>query len=433
MPPNDIIIMKFGGTSVADVGRIKNVAAIISEYKSQNPHVGIAVVVSAMAGETNKLVALAKSCTSNPDPREMDVLLASGEQVTIALLAMALQDSGISAKSFLASQIKIRTDDRHTNARIQGIDSFAMKQVLENGSVAVVAGFQGVTENGDLTTLGRGGSDITAVALAAALDANACFIYTDVPGIFTTDPRIVSQAKLLKEISHVDMLELASLGAKVLHTRSVYFAKRFGVKLVVLSTFHGPYETGINGTDIIDEEKLMEKSQVTGISYRLDEARITVESLPESIEQLALLFETLGTNDIPVDMITQSPGKEGICSVSFTVPDEVSSSALQVIRDQIPRIEAQGVTLGRDIAKISLVGVGMRYHTDIAGRLFRVLAENKIPVELISATETKLSFLSPRKYCELAVKVTHQEFIEIEEREVEEKRVWCGLRYRDLE
>lgn len=406
-----VVVMKFGGTSVGSVERIQHVAEIVLRYRAENPGVGVVVVVSAMAGETNRLVSLAKSCVEQPTPRELDVLLATGEQVTVALLAMRLRAIGIESKSLLAPQARINTDSRYNNAQIETIDCSALREVCDRGGVPVVAGFQGTTETGDLTTLGRGGSDITAVALAAALRARTCYIYTDVPGVFSADPRLCQNARLLSKVSHEEMLEMASLGAKVLHARSVYFAMRYAVPLVVLSTFAGPCEAGVNGTWIVDEEELMEKAVVTGVTHRADEAQITVQRMPSSIGAMSKLFERLSQRDIFVDMIAQQSVADGLVNVSITVPDEHSRLAVSTIEEILDGIGAQGVSVDREIAKVSVVGIGMQYYTGVASRVFSVLARENISVQMVNTSEIKMSVLVPRKYCELAVRVLHDEFI----------------------
>jgi len=410
-PLAPIVVMKFGGTSVGDVARIKHVADLIAQFKAENPGVGVVVVLSAMAGETNKLLALAKGCVEHPVPRELDVLLASGEQVTVALLAMRLSSIGIPAKSLLGSQLRIVTDERHTNAQIEEIDTEALHAALAAGLVPVVAGFQGVADSGDITTLGRGGSDITAVALAAALRAQCCFIYTDVTGVFSCDPRLSVKARLLERITHEEMLEMASLGAKVLHTRSVYFAMRYGVPLVVLSTFAGALKPGVNGTWIVREEDGMEQVIVSGITHKLDEARLMIQSMPSDIETMSKLFSVLGERGVLVDMISQENIGPGLLNVSLTVADEQSSAALEVVREIIPAIGAEGVTIERNIAKVSIVGIGMRHHTDVAGRFFRALAREGINVQMVNTSEIKISVLVARKFCEAAVRVLNEEFI----------------------
>ena len=410
-PLAPIVVMKFGGTSVGDVACIKHVADLVMQFKSENPGVGVVVVLSAMAGETNKLLALAKGCVEQPAPRELDVLLASGEQVTVALLAMRLSSIGIPAKSLLGSQLRIVTDERHTNAQIEEIDTEALHAALAAGLVPVVAGFQGVADSGDITTLGRGGSDITAVALAAALRAQCCFIYTDVTGVFSCDPRLSVKARLLERITHEEMLEMASLGAKVLHTRSVYFAMRYGVPLVVLSTFAGAFKPGVNGTWIVREEEGMEQVIVSGITHKLDEARLMIQSMPSDIETMSKLFSVLGERGVLVDMISQENIGPGLLNVSLTVADEQSSAALEVVREIIPAIGAEGVTIERNIAKVSIVGIGMRHHTDVAGRFFRALGREGINVQMVNTSEIKISVLVARKFCEAAVRVLNEEFV----------------------
>ena len=410
-PLAPIVVMKFGGTSVGDVACIKHVADLVMQFKSENPGVGVVVVLSAMAGETNKLLALAKGCVEHPAPRELDVLLASGEQVTVALLAMRLSSIGIPAKSLLGSQLRIVTDERHTNAQIEEIDTEALHAALAAGLVPVVAGFQGVADSGDITTLGRGGSDITAVALAAALRAQCCFIYTDVTGVFSCDPRLSVKARLLERITHEEMLEMASLGAKVLHTRSVYFAMRYGVPLVVLSTFAGAFKPGVNGTWIVREEEGMEQVIVSGITHKLDEARLMIQSMPSDIETMSKLFSVLGERGVLVDMISQENIGPGLLNVSLTVADEQSSAALEVVREIIPALRAEGVTIERNIAKVSIVGIGMRHHTDVAGRFFRALGREGINVQMINTSEIKISVLVARKFCEAAVRVLNEEFV----------------------
>lgn len=410
-----LVVMKFGGTSVGDVDRINRVADIIVEHRVHNPNEGIVVVVSAMAGETNRLTSLAKQCADSPAPREMDVLLASGEQVSVALLAMALQDRGLKARSYLAPQARISTNNRHTNAQIEGIESQALKSLLADNGIPVVAGFQGIcVDSGDITTLGRGGSDITAVALASVLNARACFIYTDVAGVFSTDPRLCQDALLLPQVSHEEMLEMASLGAKVLHTRSVYFAMRYKVPLVVLSTFLGALQPGRNGTFVVSEEELMEKALVTGVTHRLDEAQIAISGMRADIKSLAHLFEVLAEEDIYIDMISQEFIGNDEVNVSLTVPDEQSERALEIIRNSVETLRANAVTVQRDIAKVSVVGIGMRYHTGVASRVFRVLARAGIDIKMVNTSEIKISIMVARKYCKMAVSILHEEFFTAE-------------------
>ncbi len=404
----DLVVKKFGGTSVGDIERIRNVAKLIKEFREANPATAIVAVVSAMAGETNRLIGLAKSCVKQPDPRELDVLVATGEQVTVALLSMALGELGLPAQSVLGDQAKIETDDHFTNAHIQGIDASVIDSIVKSGKIPVVAGFQGVDEHGNVTTLGRGGSDITAVAIAAALKAKACYIYTDVEGVYSTDPRICKEAKLLQRVCHEEMLEMASLGAKVLHPRSVYFAMCYKVPLVVLSTFnpHG------GSTWIVKEEELMEKPVVTGITHRVDEAKVRVRNLPGGVKAFNRVFAVLAHEGIFVDMITQTGGEKGKADLSFTVPEDVSAKALALTSTICRELETEEVSLDKEIAKVSIVGIGMRYHTGVAAKLFAALAEEDIDVQMISTSEIKVSVVVPRKYCELAVRSLHEAFID---------------------
>ena len=418
-----LVVKKFGGTSVGDVARIKNVALLIQRYLKDHPGDKVVVVVSAMAGETNKLVALGKSMCSEPDAREMDVLLTTGEQITIALLSMALIELGIPAKSLVGSQAKISTNKSFTRAQIEHIEAKSLEDTIAAGKIPVVAGFQGVTEEGDLTTLGRGGSDITAVAIAAALKADACYIYTDVEGVYSADPRVVPNAKQLPKVCHEEMLEMASLGAKVLHHRSVYFAMRYQVPLVVLSTFNPT-----RGTWIVKEEELMEKPVVTGVTHRSDEAKITVRRLPKRIDSINQIFQALAGKEIFVDMITQTSVTDGLTDISFTVPDDVSSQALRLIQDAIPKLGAEGASLDRDIAQVSVVGVGMKYHTGVAARMFAALAAERIDVEMISTSESKISVVIARKYCEVAVRTLHDAFIDLRPQVSEEVDTSVGAK-----
>lgn len=401
-----VVVKKFGGTSVGDIARIRHVARLVRQHREAHPDEQVVVVVSAMAGETNRLISLAKSCTSQPDPRELDMLVATGEQVTIALLAMALIELGVPAKSLLASQARIATDRRFTAAHIEQVEPQRIRAALDAGQVPVIAGFQGTTRDGEVTTLGRGGSDITAVAVAAALRARACYIYTDVEGVYSADPRICRNARILPRVTHDEMLEMASLGAKVLHPRSVYFAMRYKVPLVTRSTFV-PSE----GTWIVPEEDLVEKHVVTGITHRDDEAKLTVHGIPKGPAALERIFTALEAQQIFVDMITQTGYREDETSVSFTVPDESSSRALELMRELVPVLGARGASLDRDIAKVSVVGIGMRYHSGVAGKMFASLAAEQIEVQMISTSDVKISVLVPRKYAEVAVRALHDAFI----------------------
>lgn len=404
-----LVIKKFGGTSVGSLERIRNAASLVRDFLITNPGTKTAVVVSAMAGETNRLIQLARSCTPDPSPRELDALMATGEQASTALFAMALISLGVPARSLDAQQAMISTNARHLGAQIERIQTTRLEEVIAAGEVPVVAGFQGVNEAGDITTLGRGGSDITAVALAAALKAQSCYIYTDVAGVYSSDPRLCPRTRLLSRISHEEMLELASLGAKVLHPRSVYFAMYYQVPLVVLSTF----KPGA-GTWIVREEDLMEKPVVTGITYRTDETRINVQRLPGGTPAISRLFEELARFNIFVDMITQTGVDGDLTDLGFTVPDENSSEALQLVQRVLPDLGAQGASIERDIAKVSVVGIGMRYHSGVAARLFRALADERIDSQMISTSDIKISIVIPRKYCEMAVRSLHEAFIEME-------------------
>lgn len=402
-----IIVKKFGGTSVGSIERIRNVAALIKAHLQANPQDQVVVVASAMAGETNRLIAMARECVKTPDPRELDQMVATGEQVSIALLAMALIEAGIPARSMLGMQAGIATDRHYTGAHISDIDPKAVRELVDAGIVPVIAGFQGIDESHNITTLGRGGSDITAVAVAAAIKASACYIYTDVEGVFTTDPRICREARLLDRLCHEEMLEMASLGAKVLHPRSVYFAMCYNVPLVVLSTFNpGP------GTWIVKEEELMEKPVVSGITYRNDETRVVVSGLKGGIRSLNRLFGELAEEGIFVDMITQTGMVQGETTVSFTVLEESRDKALTVARRIGRDVGAGEISADGSFAKVSIVGIGMKYHAGVASRMFATLAAEGIDVQMIGTSELKLSVLVDRKYCELAVRSLHTAFIQ---------------------
>ncbi len=403
-----LVVKKFGGTSVGDISRIHNVAKLTAEHIKRTGD-RVVLVVSAIAGETNRLIALAKSCVEDPDERELDAMVATGEQVSTALVAMALIKMGIPAKSMTGFQAKIATSHRHTKAQIQGINAESIQATLDAGMIPVIAGFQGIDPEGDVTTLGRGGSDITAVAVAVAVKAATCYIYTDVKGVYSTDPRISKNARLLPRVCHEEMLEMASLGAKVLHPRSVYFAMAYEMPLVVLSTFEpGP------GTWIVKEEELMEKPVVTGITYRTDEAKITLSKIPAGADSISKVFSALAEDEIFVDMITQTGFDGKVTDISFTVPDDESAKSLEIMRRLVPEIGANGVTLERDIAKVSIVGVGMKFHSGVAARMFKALANENITVQMISTSEIKVSVIIPRKYCEVAVRTLHEAFAEHE-------------------
>lgn len=405
------VVKKFGGTSVGTLERIRSVAQLCAKYRSEHPDRSIVLVASAMSGETNRLLALAKACVTKPNPRELDALVATGEQQSCALLAMALTEAGLPATSLTAAQIGLNTDSMHLEARIRGIDARRLKSLLERGVIPVVTGFQGISEEGDVTTLGRGGSDITAVAVAAALQAEACFIYTDVPGVFSADPRIVRDAKLLRSISHPEMLELAGLGAKVLHPRCVEFAYRYAVPLVTLSSF-AP-EAG--ETWIVNEENLMEEPVVSGVTSRCDEAQLTILAMPNRTDGLARVFAALAENGILVDMITQSGVENDTATVSCLVPDAASDRALEIVQGLVPTLGHAGAALDRDIARVSMVGVGMRTSLDVAAETLKSLAKLGITVNGFNSSDIKISCLIPRKYAEMAVRALHARFVTAEQ------------------
>ncbi|WP_374535965.1 aspartate kinase [Chitinimonas taiwanensis] len=400
-----LIVQKYGGTSMGSPERIKNVARRVARYKAQGHDV--VVVVSAMSGETNRLIALAKEIQAKPDPRELDVIISTGEQVTIGLLAMALKDVGLEAKSYTGTQVKILTDSAHTKARIQHIDDAAMCADLAAGRVVVVAGFQGVDPEGNITTLGRGGSDTTGVALAAALKADECQIYTDVDGVYTTDPRVVPEARRLKTVTFEEMLEMASLGSKVLQIRSVEFAGKYKVKLRVLSSFQ---EEGDGTLITFEEEDNMEKAIISGIAFNRDEARINVTGVPDKPGIAYQILGPVADANIDVDMIIQNVGIEGHTDFSFTVPRNDYQAALNILEGVQGHIGAKHISGDDKICKVSVVGVGMRSHVGIASTMFRTLAEEGINIQMISTSEIKISVVLDEKYLELAVRVLHKAF-----------------------
>ncbi len=401
-----LIVQKYGGTSVGSPERIKNVARRVARFKA-NGH-QIVVVVSAMSGETNRLIALAKEIQEHPDPRELDVIVSTGEQVTIGLLAMAIRELGLNAKSYTGGQVKILTDSAFTKARIVSIDEQNIRADLANGCVVVVAGFQGVDEDGNITTLGRGGSDTTGVAVAAALHADECQIYTDVDGVYTTDPRVVHEARRLKSITFEEMLEMASLGSKVLQIRSVEFAGKYKVKLRVLSSFEEEGE----GTLITFEDKdKMEKAIISGIAFNRDEAKITVLGVPDKPGIAYQILGPVSDANIDVDMIIQNVGVDGLTDFSFTVHRNDFSKAMDVLKNKVqPHIGARDVVGDSRTTKVSVVGVGMRSHVGIASKMFRTLAEEGINIQMISTSEIKISVVIDEKYLELAVRVLHKAF-----------------------
>ena len=404
-----LIVQKYGGTSMGSPERIKNVAKRVARWQAQGNQV--VVVVSAMSGETNRLIGLAKEVQASPDPRELDVMVSTGEQVTIALLAMALKGIGVDAKSYTGSQVKILTDSAHTKARILDIEEKNIRADLDSGKVIIVAGFQGVDENGDVTTLGRGGSDTTGVALAAALKADECQIYTDVDGVYTTDPRIVPEARKLERITFEEMLEMASLGSKVLQIRSVEFAGKYKVKLRVLSSFE---EAGkeTNGTLItLEEDSTMEQPIISGIAFNRDEAKLTVLGVPDKPGIAYQILGPISDANIDVDMIIQNVGHDGTTDFSFTVNRSEYLRAKKILEESVQKhVGARAVIGDEKICKVSAVGVGMRSHPGVASQMFRTLAEEGINIQMISTSEIKISVVVDEKYLELAVRVLHKTF-----------------------
>lgn len=401
-----LIVQKFGGTSVGTPERIRSVAARIAKFKAAGHQ--LVVVVSAMSGETNRLIALAQEIQPNPDPRELDVVISTGEQVTIGLLCMALIERGLEARSYSGAQAGILTDSVHTKARIREIEGERMRSDLSGGKIVVVAGFQGVDVEGNVTTLGRGGSDTTAVALAAALKADECQIYTDVDGVYTTDPRIVPEARRLKSITFEEMLEMASLGSKVLQIRSVEFAGKYKVPLRVLSSF----EEGGEGTLItFEEDEKMEQAIISGIAFNRDEAKITVMGVPDRPGIAYAILGPIGDANIDVDMIIQNASVNGTTDLSFTVHRNEYQKALDVLNKQVKdHIKAADIRGDSRICKVSMVGVGMRTHAGIASQMFRTLAEEGINIQMISTSEIKISVVIDEKYMELAVRALHKAF-----------------------
>ncbi|MBF8253741.1 MAG: aspartate kinase, partial [Deltaproteobacteria bacterium] len=384
-----LLVQKYGGTSVATIERIKQVAAKVCAAKRAGND--LVVVVSAMAGETNRLIALANQISELPDERERDVLLASGEQVSVALLSLALKELDQPARSYLGHQVRIET----------------VVESLNKGEVVVVAGFQGVDEDDNITTLGRGGSDTSAVALAAFLNAAACEIYTDVEGVFTTDPGICAKARKLARISYDEMIELASTGAKVLEIRSVVFAKKYSVPVHVRSTF-----SGLEGTWLVDEEASMNDLLVSGVACDKNEAKITLQRVPDRPGLAAQIFGPIAEAHIVVDMIIQNASEDGTTDLTFTVPKADHKKALAIVEKTAPAVEAKGVKVDTDIAKISVVGVGMRTHAGVAAKMFEVLAREGINIEMISTSEIKISVVIEAKHADLAVRVLHDVFVE---------------------
>jgi aspartate kinase len=399
-----LIVQKYGGTSVGSIERILAVAERVKRRRAGGDQV--VVVVSAMSGETNRLIGLANEIDESPDPREMDVLVSTGEQVTIALLSLALQKLGCAARSYTGGQVHILTDSAHSKARIQDIDGARVKADLESGRVVVVAGFQGVDEHGNITTLGRGGSDTTAVAMAAALKADECQIYTDVDGVYTTDPRVVPKARRLERITFEEMLEMASLGSKVLQIRSVEFAGKYNVPLRVLSSF----EEG-EGTLITFEEESMEKAKISGIAFSRDEAKLSVLGVPDQPGVAHRILKSISDQNIEVDMIVQNiAADEKTTDFSFTVHRNDYKKAMTILRQTAADLGARDVIGNDSIVKISLVGVGMRSHAGIASKMFEALAQEGINIRMISTSEIKISVVVDEKYLELGVRALHQAF-----------------------
>ncbi len=400
----ELIVQKYGGTSVGSLERIKNVAERVTA--AQRPGQAFIVVVSAMAGETNRLVSLAQQIAEVPDERECDVLLASGEQVSAALLALAIRALGYRARSFLAHQVRIETDSAFGKARIKSVDASKVKDALREGEIVVVAGFQGVDEKGNITTLGRGGSDTSAVAVAAALHAKVCEIYTDVEGVFTTDPNICPDARKLDRISYDEMLEMASMGARVLQIRSVELAKKFGVPVHVRSSFMDR-----EGTWVVEEGKGMDSVLVAGVTCEKNEAKITILQVPDRPGLAAQIFSPISEANIVVDMIIQNASAEGTTDLTFTVPKADHKKTLAVVEKIAADIQAKGVRTDPHIAKVSIVGAGMRTHAGVAATMFQVLAREGINIEMISTSEIKISVVIHEKYAELAVRVLHDAFM----------------------
>ena len=397
-----LIVQKYGGSSVADAEKIQNVARRVAASASGHQ---LVVVVSAMGKTTDGLLSLAHQITPTPEPRELDMLLASGEQVTIALLAMALHALGLKARSFTGVQAGMRTDTIHTGARLTRMETDRVRQALDAGEIAIVAGFQGLSETDEITTLGRGGSDLTAVALAAALTADVCEIYTDVDGVYTADPNIVPDARKLSRVAYDEMLEMASLGAKILQSRSVEFAKKYGVPVHVRSTFKPD-----PGTLVTREEHGMEHAVVTGITHDRSQAKISILRVPDRPGIAGQVFGAIAERNIVVDMIVQNISRDGYTDMSFTVPRGDYARAVAALEDVAHTIGAQGVVHDERVAKVSIVGVGMRSHSGVAARMFGVLSREGINIQMISTSEIAISCVIEDKYTELAVRALHEAF-----------------------
>jgi aspartate kinase len=398
-----IIVQKFGGSSVANVDRIKNVARRVVSYKKKG--FGLVVVVSALGDTTDDLIALAAQITDAPPEREMDMLLSTGEQISCALLAMAIEELGFHAISFTGGQVGIKTDMTHTKAKIIDISGERIKEALKKGKIVIVTGFQGVTQDQDITTLGRGGSDLTAVALAKAVGARNCEIYTDVEGVYTTDPRIVPQAKKLKQITYDEMLEMASLGAQVMQARSIEVAKKFDIPIHVRSSFNLA-----EGTMILKEADKMENFVISGVTLNRNEAKITVCDVPDKPGIAAKLFKEISKNGISVDTIVQNVSRKGSTDVSFTVPIGDLTKTKSLMMRFTKKIGGGRVLENRDIARVSIVGVGMKTHSGVAARMFEALAEKKVNIDMITTSEISISCIIKKKFAERAVRSIHAKF-----------------------
>jgi len=409
-----LIVHKYGGTSMGSVERIQNVAKRVAKWMKAGHQV--VVVPSAMSGETNRLIGLAKEINANPDPRELDQIASTGEQVSSGLLALALQSQGVPAVSYAGWQVVIKTDSSHTKARIQGIDAKKVLADLNAGKAVVITGFQGVDENGNITTLGRGGSDTSAVAVAAALEADECLIYTDVDGVYTTDPRVCEDARRLDKITFEEMLEMASLGSKVLQIRSVEFAGKYRVKTRVLSSLTDPLmllEQEMNSGTLItfEEEETMEAAVISGIAFARDEAKITVLGVPDKPGIAYQILGPIADANIDVDMIIQNQSVDGKTDFTFTVPRAEYQKAFDLLKSQVQsHIQAKEILGDPKVSKVSVVGVGMRSHVGIASKMFRTLSEEGINIQMISTSEIKISVLIDEKYMELAVRALHKAF-----------------------
>jgi len=404
-----LIVQKYGGTSVGTIDRIKNVARRVAHYHAQGHQ--LVIVVSAMSGETNRLLGLAKELSAQPDPRELDVIAATGEQVTIGLLAIALQEMGLPARSYTGGQVRILTNNAYTKARILEIDEGAMRRDLEEGTIVIVAGFQGEDAEGNITTLGRGGSDTSGVALAAALHADECQIYTDVDGVYTTDPRIVPEARRLDTVTFEEMLEMASLGSKVLQIRSVEFAGKYKVKLRVLSSFEDPASSGPGTLITFEEDHTMEEAIISGIAFNRDEAKISVMGVPDKPGIAYSILGPVAAANLDVDMIVQNIGASGHTDFSFTVNRSEYLKTLDVLAGERGKsFTAREIIGDNKICKVSVIGIGMRSHVGIASKMFKTLADEGINIQMISTSEIKISVVIDEKYLELAVRILHKAF-----------------------